>query len=62
MNINHDIPLTNIAFTELNALFFRSWRDGLQGDLKTTKFTIGDSTIHLYIAGAAKTSFLAQTG
>ena len=41
--------------------FFRSWQDGLQGDLKTTKFTIWDTTIYLYIAGAAETSFLAQT-
>ena len=41
---------------------FRCWRDGLQSDLKTTQFiTFGDSTSYLYIAGAAKTSFLSQT-
>ena len=41
--------------------FFRCRRDGLQGDLKTTQFTFGDFTIYLYIAGAVRTSFLAQT-
>ena len=41
--------------------FFRWWRDGLQSDLKTTQFTFGDSTIYLYIAGAVKKLFLAQT-
>ena len=57
MNMDHYIPHTNITFTELNAIFFRSCQDGLHGDLITLK----DSKIYLYIAGAAKTSFRAQT-